>query len=334
MRTLPDLMRTYSQAMATTARLLALLDLLQDRGWVSGDEIGERLEAEPRTVRRDLARLAGLGLPVESRRGRYGGYRLRPGYKLPPLMLTDDEAAAVVVALVSAERLGLATGAPAVTGALSKIRRVLPAALRARTEALEAALGFTRDVSSSGRDAGPQAPVLLGLGEAVRGRRRVRMRYATPGREPRDREVDPYGLVVSGRRWYLSALDHDHGELRVFRVDRVLAVRVGDEAPPAPPGFDPVAAVADALARVPWRWTVELLIDAGPDQVRQRLPAWIATLTSEPDGRQRAILRVEDLDGVVRHLGGLGLPFELVGPEELRPILAAHGRTLIAAAAR
>lgn len=319
--------------MTTTARLLTLLDLLQDRGWVSGDEIAHRLEAEPRTVRRDLARLVDLGLPVESRRGRHGGYRLRPGYRMPPLMLTDDEAAAVVVALVSAERLGLATTTPAVTGALSKIRRVLPGRLREQVEALEAALGFTRAPGKGpvAAEGDLDAPVLLRLGEAVRRHLQVRLRYATPGRAERDRDVDPYGVVVSGRRWYLSALDHDSGELRTFRVDRIRDVRLGPSTAAPPPGFDPVAAVSDALARVPWRWEVVAVVGADPDELRRRLPAWTATLAPEADGRTRVVMRAENLDGAARILAGLGLPFDLVGPPELRPLLEDHGRRLLAA---
>jgi predicted DNA-binding transcriptional regulator YafY len=317
--------------MATTARLLALLDLLQDRGWVSGDEIARRLEAEPRTVRRDLTRLGDLGLPVESRRGRHGGYRLRPGFRMPPLMLTDDEATAVVLALVSAQHLGLSTAAPAVDGALAKIRRVLPAALRERTRDLESSLGFTR---AAGETPDLDATILLRLGEAVRHHRRVRIRYAGRDAPERDREVDPYGVVVNGRRWYLSALDHDSGELRSFRLDRIGAATLGGPAQPPPSGFDPVSEVSRSLAQAPWRWQVEIRVQASADVVRGRLPAWVATLAQEGEGFVRARIRAESLDGAARMLAGLGLPFTVVTPDELRESLAAHARSLLAATDR
>src|SRR5215213_5348032 len=123
------------------ARLLELLELLQAQPVTTGGQIADRLAIDRRTVRRYVATLQELGIPVEGERGVGGGYRLRPGFRLPPLMLADDEAAAVVFGLVAAGRLGLATDG--VEGALAKIYRVLPDAIRGRGEALEATLGFT-----------------------------------------------------------------------------------------------------------------------------------------------------------------------------------------------
>ena len=163
--------------MAATLRLFALLDLLQGGGWVSGPELARRLEVEPRMLRRDLVRLQEIGIPIESERGRNGGYRLRPGYRLPPLMLSDDEAVAVTLALRSARELGFATAAPAIETASAKIRRVLPTPLRMRVQALEESLAL------SGRGAtgdGPQGGVLLELAEAIRQQRRLAFRYASP----------------------------------------------------------------------------------------------------------------------------------------------------------
>jgi predicted DNA-binding transcriptional regulator YafY len=123
--------------------VLALLELLQANPSIGGAELAARLGVDPRTVRRYATRLQELGIPVGSERGRYGGYRLRPGYKLPPLMLTDDEATAVVLGLMAGRRLGLSTATAAADSALAKIHRVLPAALRERTLAVEQTLGFT-----------------------------------------------------------------------------------------------------------------------------------------------------------------------------------------------
>src|ERR687887_103553 len=124
------------------SRLLQFLDLLQSRPLATGREIAEQLAIDRRTVRRYVAKLQELGIPVEGERGVGGGYRLRPGYRLPPLMLSEDEATAVVLGLGAARRLALGD-AGGTDGALAKIHRVLPAALRRRVEALEAALAFT-----------------------------------------------------------------------------------------------------------------------------------------------------------------------------------------------
>ena len=144
------------------SRVLAMLELLQAHHRLTGAELAVRLGVDERTVRRYAGTLADLGIPVTAARGRYGGYRLSPGYKLPPLMLTDDEAVAVVLGLVAAERLGLGTEAPATAAALSKITRVLPAALVDRLSAVQQTLGFTlgrRDAAAR-----PATAVLLSLG--------------------------------------------------------------------------------------------------------------------------------------------------------------------------
>src|SRR5687767_9627859 len=97
-------------------RVLTVLELLQARGRMSGPELAARLEVDTRTVRRYITMLQDLGIPVEAERGRYGTYRLRPGFKLPPLLFTDDEALALTLGLLLARRLELAMAAPAVEG--------------------------------------------------------------------------------------------------------------------------------------------------------------------------------------------------------------------------
>ena len=137
-----------------TARLLELLELLQAQPLLTGREIADRLEIDPRTVRRYVGALQELGIPVEGQRGVGGGYRIRPGYRLPPLMLTDDEAVTVALGVQAAGRLGLSGSTEAAEGALLKIRRVLPDGLRRRVEALEATLDFTSRARKVGRRAG------------------------------------------------------------------------------------------------------------------------------------------------------------------------------------
>jgi predicted DNA-binding transcriptional regulator YafY len=311
--------------MAATLRLFALLDVLQGGGWVSGPELARRIEVDARMLRRDLVRLQEIGIPIESERGRNGGYRLRPGYRMPPLMLTDDEAVAVILALKSARELGFATAAPAIETASAKIRRVLPTPLRMRVQALEEALGLAAQ-ESAGR--GAQGGVLLELAEGIRRQRRVVVRYASPGREPREREVDPYGLAVIGRRWYLAALDQSSADIRTFRVDRILSAKLGPESVVVPPEFDAVAFVSRSLARVPWRWEIELVADASIDQVRRDIPATVAELQERPDGVLVRV-RAEDLSGAARMLAAVSWTFVIVKPAELRAALREHAQVLL-----
>ncbi|HJZ49553.1 MAG TPA: HTH domain-containing protein, partial [Roseiflexaceae bacterium] len=115
-----------------TTRVLTVLELLQAHESISGPQLAARLEVNIRTVRHYITLLQDLGIPIEAERGRQGGYRLRPGFKLPPLMFTEDEALALTLGLLAARRMGLAAAAPAVEGALAKVERVMPATLRAR----------------------------------------------------------------------------------------------------------------------------------------------------------------------------------------------------------
>src|SRR5262245_40433041 len=140
-----------------TTRLRAVLELLQSRGRIGGGELARRLEVDERTVRRYVTMLRDLGIPVEAELGRYGAYRLRPGFKLPPLMFSDEEALAVVLGLLAARRMGLTVDVTATEGALAKIERVLPETLRSQLQAVSAAI--TPDLRQAGQ-AAPRAAVL------------------------------------------------------------------------------------------------------------------------------------------------------------------------------
>src|SRR3954451_483163 len=119
-----------------TARVLVLLEILQSGGTHTALGLAERLDVDERTVRRYVEHLLDLDVPVESVRGRYGGYRLAPGFRMPPLMLTDEEALAVLMGLVAGRRAGLVTTSEEAAGtAAAKVRRVLPKALAARLDA-------------------------------------------------------------------------------------------------------------------------------------------------------------------------------------------------------
>jgi predicted DNA-binding transcriptional regulator YafY len=241
-----------------TSRLLELLEFLQARPLTTGRELADRLAVDGRTVRRYVAALQELGIPVEGQRGVGGGYRLRPGFRLPPLMLSDDEAVAVVLGLVATQGLGLEGTAESVDGALAKIHRVLPAALRRRVEALETTLGFT---TAPIRGVPVASETVLLLADAIRRRRRLRSAYRSFSGAETERELSAHGLVVHSGRWYLAAHDHTRDDLRTFRVDRMSRMVIADEAALAPPdGFDAVAHVSRSLARVPWTWEVEVVL--------------------------------------------------------------------------
>jgi predicted DNA-binding transcriptional regulator YafY len=301
-----------------TSRLLELLEMLQAQPLTTGREIAERLGIDARTVRRYVAALQALDIPVEGQRGVGGGYRVRPGYRLPPLMLNDDEAVAVVMGLIG-------TAGP-VDGALAKILRVLPAPLRAQVEALEQTLSFTATPDGTPVGGG----VALTLADATRRRRRVGFAYRSFSGEATQRDVSPHGLVVHAGRWYLAAHDHLRDDLRTFRVDRMTSVAVRREpALAAPAGFDAVAHVSRSLARVPWTWEVEVLLALPLDEAAVRLPATLAELI--PEGEQTLLrMRVNSLDWMAGVLAGLDCGFEIRTPRELRASVSALAERLVA----
>jgi predicted DNA-binding transcriptional regulator YafY len=313
------------RVLTPTARLLELLELLQAQPLLTGREIADRLEIDPRTVRRYVGALQELGIPVEGQRGVGGGYRIRPGYRLPPLMLTDDEAVTVALGVQAAGRLGLSGSAEAAEGALLKIRRVLPDGLRRRVEALEATLDFT----SRARKVAPvRGDTVLLLADVIRRRRRVRGTYRAFSGEETRRELSPHGLVVHSGRWYLAAHDHLRDDLRTFRVDRMRRLRAIAEAAVDPPAdFDAVAYVSTSLARVPWRWEVEVVLDLPVDEAARRVPATLAELIDE-EGTTVLRMRVASLDWMATVLAGLGCDFAIRAPEELRSSVRALGERL------
>jgi predicted DNA-binding transcriptional regulator YafY len=301
-----------------TSRLLELLELLQARPLMTGREIADQLGIDARTARRYIGVLQSLGIPVEGQRGVGGGYRIRPGYRLPPLMLGDEEAVAVVLGL-------LATRSAGTDGALAKISRVLPTTLRRQVEALEETLGFT---ATTGAPA--DAAAVLLLADAIRRRRRLRTAYRTFSGDESERELSPLGLVVHKGRWYLAAHDHLRDDLRTFRIDRMWRTAlVAGAAVAAPDGFDAVAHVTRSLASVPWKWEVEVLLDLPVDDAARRIPATLAELVDEPDG---TLLRmgVDSLDWMATVLAGLGCGFTIRRPDELRGSVSALAERLAA----
>jgi predicted DNA-binding transcriptional regulator YafY len=312
--------------LAPTSRLLELLEMLQAQPLTTGREIAQRLGIDARTVRRYIAALQALEIPVEGQRGVGGGYRVRPGYRLPPLMLNDDEAVAVVLGLIGARGPSLDREGEPVDGALAKILRVLPAPLRTQVEALEQTLGFTA-APRSGAPVG--GGIALLLAEAIRRRRRIRSGYRAFSGARTQRDLSPHGLVVHAGRWYLAAHDHDRDDLRTFRVDRMTGAAIAEQRAIAPPdGFDAVGHVSLSLARVPWTHEVEVLLDLPVDRAADRLPPTLAELAQAGD-QTLLRMRVNSLDWMAGVLSGLGCDFSIRAPEELRGAVRALGERLV-----
>src|SRR5689334_2404344 len=141
-----------------------------------GSQLAERLQVDRRTVRRYITMLEELGIPITAERGRDGAYMLVAGFKLPPMMFTDDEALALSVGLLASRGLGLAEAAPAVASAQAKLERVMPDKLKRRVSAVDETV--TLDLSRPA--AALDNAVLVTLSTAAQTKTRVHMRYRTP----------------------------------------------------------------------------------------------------------------------------------------------------------
>ena len=294
---------TYSPV----TRLLTVLDLLQSRTEITAAQLAERLEVEARSVRRYITTLQDMGIPVEAVRGRYGGYRLRPGFKLPPLMWTEEEALAVTLGLQAVQLLGLSQTVPTVESALEKVERVLPQALRERVQAVQetVVLDLVKHGYAELNRFG------LGLSTAAYQKKRVWIRYRTGSGEAHEREFDCYGLVYHSERLYAVGYCHLRQDTRVFRLDRIDALERREGRFTPPPHFDCLAYVIQAFAAIPSRWLAEVLLQTTHlEQIREAVPATFATLEETPEG---ILLRAydDDLQHTARFLVSLDCPFRV-----------------------
>ncbi len=309
-----------------------MMELLQARGRIGVPELSRRLEVGGRTVRRYAAMLREMGVPVEAEVGRHGGYRLRPGRKLPPMMFTEEEALGLALGLLAARDLGLSGVAPAVEGALAKLERVMPEPLGDRVRALQEAVSIA--VARSADTAPASGEVLLTLSAAAGEGRRVRMVYLSGWSGEAERDVDPYGIAHRGGYWYMAGHCHLRGGLRHFRVDRISGAGLLDETFARPANFVFPEALLDAADDTPeGRWSVEVLLEMKLEDARPRLPALGLDLEASEDA---TVLRCQtwNLDWVARVLAGLDGRFVVRRPDELREALERRAAEISALARR
>jgi predicted DNA-binding transcriptional regulator YafY len=319
--------------------VLSLLELLQSGGIRTAAELADRLGVDGRTVRRYVDQLSDLDVPVEAVRGRYGGYRLARGYRLPPLMLSDDEALAALLGLVAGRRAGLMTSAYAASEtAAAKIRRVLPDRLARRLDTVLESLAFTEP---AGEFATPDAAVLLTVADAVRHRRPISIRYTDRHGRRSGRTLHPYGIVTHSGRWYVTGTDPKLREERTLRLDRIADARTLPGSFEAPRGPDPAQRVLSGFATAAYRYEVTLRIYGTVEQIRARFPASIASV-EEPAAAAdsypaterwlRVELRAERLDWLPPLLASLDRPFVIERPGELRDLVVALADRLASSA--
>ncbi len=305
--------------MATPERTLELLGLLQRRRDWSGWELAERLEVSGRTLRRDVDRLRGIGYPIESTPGVDGGYRLAPGASLPPLVLGDDEAVALVVALRTAAHTSIGGASELAVQVLSKVQHVLPPRLRRRADA------FATMTSVSSWPSGGEVDldVLTVIADAALATERLEFDYRDRAGAGTDRLVEPNRLVLLGRRWYLVAYDTGRHDWRTFRVDRITRARTSGKrfVPKQVPGGDPVEFVLASIGEAPNQHAIEVEVAASGADVERRFGRW-CTVTALGPARCTLTMTSDAFEWPVMILAGLGVPCRVIGDDTFRQYVA------------
>jgi predicted DNA-binding transcriptional regulator YafY len=307
-----------------TTRVLALLELLQTHGRMSGAELAPRLGVDRRTLRRYVGKLEDIGIPITAERGRAGGYALMPGFKLPPMMFTEDETLALSLGLLAARGLGLAEAAPAVASAQAKLERIMPEQLRRRVRAVDDTVKL--DAARALAPANNRPLVLLtGAAQACR---RVLLRYRDHHGKESMRRFDPYGVALRHGRWYAAGMCHLRQELRTFRLDRIAGVEPLEEGFERPPGFDPMAHLVRSIATLPRAFSIEVLLKTDLASVRAHLFAEAGVLEETSEG---IVVRAQsdELDWFARQLAGMPFEFEIRHPPELRAAVGECVRRLL-----
>lgn len=309
-----------------TARALLALELIQGSPGITAAQLADKLGISDRAARRYVGILREADIPIESARGRYGGYRVGRGLRLPPLMFSATEALGLVMAVLDGHHDASDPTGP-VGSALGKIVRALPEPVAAQAEAVRRSTAPAPDRAAARPDPGTTTALV----QACSSRRRVRIGYRTEAGSEWLIEADPWAVVVRHGRWYLLCRSHTADARRAYRIDRVRQVEVLDDTFSPPVGLDPVAMLEEHLA-VGWEYDVEAVIDAPVEAVARCLP--------------RALGRLEPLDAATTRLAGstsnpvwyaerlaaIPAPYRIVRCPELQEAARVLGRRLLAAA--
>ncbi len=316
---------------ALPKRLFDLVEALQGRGVRTAPELASQLGVSERTVRRDIARLIELDLPVETRPGRNGGVSLPPGALLPAVRFTDDELLALVVGLKAAASQNDETLERAANRALERLETVLSPGTRERVRALQAALA--PGATEPGRAVPAPSQHVFALAEASHRGDRIEIGYRS-GDAITQRTIDPYGLAKIGP-WYVVAYCHLRQGMRTFRIDRIRSIRGTAESFSRPADFDAYRFVGAAIAMAPGHGDIvcRALLDTDIHTASQQVSLATMLLEPAPEG-VRLTVRTDSrgLRWVVLQLLRLRFKAHIEGPPELKEAARQMADTLTALA--
>ena len=309
-----------------TSRALLTLELIQGSPGITAGRLAERLGVTERAARRYVAILREAGIPLESERGPYGGYRVGRGLRLPPLMFEASEALALVMAVHDGHHEAADTADPA-GSALGKIIRALPQPVAEQAEAVRRAAAPAPDRAA----ARPNPQTTTALVQASIDRSRVRIGYRTEAGREWSQEVDPWAVVVRHGRWYLLCWSHAASARRAFRIDRVTAVAVLGERFEPPRDLDAVGELETHLS-AGWEYDTEVVVQAALETATRLLPRGLGRLEEGPEGTTRLVGSTSAPDWYAAQLAALPVPFRIVHGPELRAAVDQIARRLADAA--
>jgi predicted DNA-binding transcriptional regulator YafY len=308
-----------------TARALLTLELVQCSPGITAGRIAERLGVSERAARRYVGILREAGIPIESVRGAYGGYRLGRGLRLPPLLFSAAEALGLVMAVLDGHHDASDPTDP-VGSALGKIVRALPEAVAAQAEAVRRTTAPAPDRAA----ARPDPATASALVQACASRRRVRIGYRSEAGSEWVMEVEPWAVVVRHGRWYLLCRTCAADARRAYRIDRVRDVEPLEDTFSPPTGLDPVAMLEEHLA-VGWEYDVEVVIEAPFDRVAGCVSRAIGRLEPQADGTTRLVGSTSNPAWYAEQLAAIPAPYRIVRCPELQEAARVLGRRLLAA---
>jgi predicted DNA-binding transcriptional regulator YafY len=296
----------------TSARLLRLLWLLQSRRYWSGAELSERVEVDARTVRRDIDRLRELGYAVEASPGLGGGYQLKAGSSLPPVLLDDEEAVTVAVA-VRAAASSIGQMEETAVRLLAKLDQLLPARLRKRASALHSVT-----ISLARPDSAPSLDILTQVAGACRDHLKLRLNYRDRRGNLTSRVVEPMRLAHTGSLWYLVAWDSQRKDWRTFRMDRVERLAsTGPQFTPRDFPGDIAEYVSRSITQVPYRYRVRIRLKGSATELAKRIPSWCGVLEALDGENCTLSTGADSIEGLAAQVVLTGTDFDILDAPEL-----------------
>lgn len=312
-----------------TIRVLTLLELLQSHGRMSGTELAARLGVDKRTVRRYINALEDLGIPVTTEQGCGGGYMLVAGFKLPPMMFTNEETLALSLGLLAAKSFGLADTQAAISSIQAKLERVMPGKLKNRARAIADTINIVLPESPLANPPLKLEPLL----DAIEQQRSVTICYVSYQQQPIVRQVDPYGLLFRNGHWYMSGYCHLRQQLRTFRLDRLQHIDVLERGFNRPDNFNSATHFQQSLNDMAGNVDVQVLLLTDKNTAAQFMGATAAMLKQQHDGLLLTT-RTDSCHCLALWLSQLPFEFSIIEPPALTDALKQQAKRLLAIAER